>query len=151
MIDGLDSDDFALERPVVLVHVPEELELRSGRSNDENRIGLIEESCDLMEEPLRVIGALSDPFGAFRMLVDVVLGGLDRGFFDPIRVDVEYPGFLVVDPDGGVLAHDHFGSPGRVKHARDRPAYRVRRASSAARGCFRARARRWYRRRRNRD
>jgi hypothetical protein len=46
--------------------------------NDEDRIGHIERTCDLVEEPLGVIGALSDPLGSVRMLVDVVLGSLTK-------------------------------------------------------------------------
>jgi len=105
MIDGLDSDDFLFERAVVLVHVPEELELRGGRPTMRIESVVLRDRATSWKKRLASSGR-SFTLRPFRMLVGVVLVGLDRSFFDPVQVDVEDASFLVIDPDGRVLAHD---------------------------------------------
>ena len=123
MIKGFNTGDLCLEPLVVALHVPEKFELRRRRSNDENGIGALERSGDLVEElrgVIRVLFGVSPPLG---MSVDEVLRRQDRRFVDRLRLrvagrlrlHVEDAGFLVIDPDDHVRRHTvHFNERARL-------------------------------------
>src|SRR5512140_2874433 len=78
MIDGLDPHDPPLEDVLVLVQVPEELELRRRRPHDEDLLGIAERVRDIVEEAVQVVGMMVFFRRTLRMATDVTAGRADH-------------------------------------------------------------------------
>jgi len=107
MIHRLDAYDLWFECVLMLVHVPEKVELGRPRTYEENRFGSFEASDDLVKEALRIVGVVLFALLSSRMLVvNVVQRCDDRRFLAALRVKGKNASFLVIDPHHDVLAHD---------------------------------------------
>src|SRR4051794_22188056 len=98
MIDSLDSDDLRLDRRSVLVHVPEELQLRSRWAHDEDRLCPLESLRDIPEESMHVVRMIVFGGGPLRMAMNVPLRRGNRLRVDTASVDAEDPRFMVINP-----------------------------------------------------
>src|SRR5512140_1064928 len=78
MIDGLDPHDPLREDALVLVQVPEELELRRRRPHDEDLLGIAEGIRDIVEEAAQVVGMMALLRRTFFVAADVTAGRADR-------------------------------------------------------------------------
>ena len=105
MIRRLDANDFGFEGTVVLVHELEEFELRRGGPDDQNGINAVEFTCDVIEEPVRIIRMFSLVPTPFWMAVKMMLRREDCVFVCGLRMDVKDARFLVVEPDD-CMRHD---------------------------------------------
>ena len=107
MIDRLEPHDPPLEDVLVLVQVPEELELRGRRPHDEDLIGIAERVRDIVEEAGQVVGVMVLFRRTLRMATDVTAGRADRRLVEALGVDVENARFLVIDPHSGLEMGGH--------------------------------------------
>lgn len=107
MVRRLDANDFRFELTVVLVDVFEEVQLRLGRSHEENLTVTLEGARDLAEVPVLVIGVVPDAdVDLIGVAMDVRAGGIDERLLDALGVDLEDPGLFMIDPDDCVLHDD---------------------------------------------
>jgi hypothetical protein len=116
MIDGLEPHHSRYERALVLVQVPDELELRRRRPDDEDGVGLAERLHDIAEEPAQVVGVMVLFRRTLLVAMDVGAGRTKRRLVERPGVNVEDAGFLVIDPDGGLMMGVH-DLPLRTLHA----------------------------------
>jgi len=89
MIRRLDANDFGFEGTVVLVHELEEFELRRGGPDDQDGINAVEFTCDVIEEPMRIIRMLSRLPTPLWMAVNMMLRREDGLFVCGLRMDVK--------------------------------------------------------------
>jgi hypothetical protein len=107
MVDGLDAGDLASETADMLLQVVEELALRGRRTEHEDLLGHGEGLCNVGKEVALVI-RMKVGFGRPpRVTVEVVRGGAQPLLVEPVEVDVEDAGFMVVKPDSGARESDH--------------------------------------------
>jgi len=106
MVHRLDTDDPRLERVLVLLHVPVEVQLRLRRTDDEDLAFARERAGDRLKIPVLVVGMIPDADVLFvRVTMDVPARRLNDGLVHLARLDLEDAGFFVSDPNDGVV-HD---------------------------------------------
>jgi hypothetical protein len=103
MVGGLDADDLPSNLLVALLDEPDELELGLGGADDEDFFRVGEVCSDLVEERV-ILGDAPMELGVAARLVRPVevMGHVELGALDVVRVDVKDLGFLVVQPDDRV-------------------------------------------------
>jgi hypothetical protein len=105
VIRGFDADHLRLEVPVVLMQVPEELELRRGRSDDEQGIGALEGARYFLEKAPGILGRAAYVAAAKRVPVEMVLRRQDGRLVGGVWMEMKDPGFLVINPGDRVGRH----------------------------------------------
>jgi len=101
VIDRLETDYLRPERPIVLVQVVHELQLRGGGPDDEDLLGASELMRQRSEEPREIVRMLARLGRPLRMAMHVSMGRRQRLLVKAPEVDVEDSCFLVIEPDGG--------------------------------------------------
>lgn len=61
VIDGLDADDPRLQGALVVLHVPEEVQLRLRRADEQDLTLALERASHLVEEAMLVVRVVPDP------------------------------------------------------------------------------------------
>jgi hypothetical protein len=106
MIGGLDARNLGFQRPVVLVEVAEEVQLRLGRSHEKDLTVTVEGAGDLAKVLLLVVGVVPDTqIDLVGVAMDVRAGRIDVRLTDVVGVDLDDPSLFVIDPDDGMF-HD---------------------------------------------
>ena len=106
MIRRFDANDVRFQWTVVLVEVAEEVQLRLGRSHQQDLTVTVENVGDVPEIPVLVVGVVPDPQVD---LVIVAMAVRPRRFDVRLRqlvgVDLDDPSLFSIHPDDSVL-HD---------------------------------------------
>jgi hypothetical protein len=107
MIRGLDPDDALLERRRVFVEIPQEMQLRSRRSHDEDLLGARESLGDLGEEVVQVVGVMVLVGRPLGVAMEVVRGRPDKRLVKARGAYVKNARLLVIYPDSrtGMKGH----------------------------------------------
>jgi len=106
MIRGLDASDLGFQRPIVLVEVPEEVQLGLGRSHQKDLTVTLEGAGHLPKVPVLVVGVVPDAqIDLVGVAMDVRPGRSDARLADLLGVHLDDPSLLVIDPDDCML-HD---------------------------------------------
>jgi hypothetical protein len=107
MVGRLDAHDSGLESAIPLLHIPEEMELRLRWAHEEDLGATVESACDLVEEPMLVIGMIPDShLLLLGMAMNVRAWCLDDGCVYRLAVNLENACLLGVNPNDRVL-HDY--------------------------------------------
>ena len=107
MIDRLDPHHPLLQQGLVHVQVPEELELRCRRPDDEDLPGVAELCRDVVEEAVRVVGMIVLGRPTLGVAMDVTERRADHRLVEACGVDVENARLVAVDPHGCLAMGGH--------------------------------------------
>jgi hypothetical protein len=92
---------------IVLLHVPEEVQLRFRRAHEENLTATLQRPSDLAKEPGLIVGMIPDSQVLFvGVPVNVRTRRVDDRLLDLVGVDLEDAGLLLIDPYNCVLHDD---------------------------------------------
>jgi hypothetical protein len=100
VVDRLDPNNLRFESMIVLVHVLDELELGFPRADYENLACALERLGDLVVEVLVICRVI--PLGGLGWVAADMLPRMNHLRFDCLGINMENPGFVVIDPDSGV-------------------------------------------------
>jgi hypothetical protein len=107
MVHRFDAHDPRLEIVLVPLDVPEEVQLRRRRTDDEDLAAIVEGSGDLVKEPMLVVGMVPDAdILLVRVTVDVGAWRMNDRLVDLVRVDLEDASLLLSYPYDGVVHGD---------------------------------------------
>jgi hypothetical protein len=104
MVHRLEADDPLLEGVLVSLRIFEEVELRLGRTYDEDLTTPIETARYLMEEPVLVVRVISGPQRVFvGVPMNVKRRRANDQLFEAAPLELEDAGLPLVDPNDCVL------------------------------------------------
>ena len=107
MIRRFDAYDSRLEPRLLLMEIPQKMELCGRRPDDENSFGRLENTRNVGEKVTFVVGVLVRARPPLWMAMNVMLGGGDNRFVDVGRADAEDACLVMIDPHGGTWMKSH--------------------------------------------
>jgi hypothetical protein len=104
MIDGLDADDLLFEQVGSFGQEPQELQLCSRRTDEQNLVRVTKNGRDLLEEMGGVARVGAFGAGPFRVPMQAVLGRSDRFGLQAFCADAKDSSLLVIEPHYGLMS-----------------------------------------------